>query len=334
MTRTLGLLGGLIALFGLHSPARADSYYVIVFGAQSKPQRPKYSHSWAAFVRVPGEACDGPPPPDAGPPEVVSISWLPRRGVDLQVNALFAEEGFNFDQPATFQIVLEQCEYVSAWGPYQIKPELFRRAVCQAQRLQRGEVQYKTLDYRYNTRYVCNCIHALTYFNDQRRLRIGRLNFGEVASYYITDSYEDWICNKCRVHSWVADLLGLGQYPIRWRMLQEGRPWPRKERLIEHSGASTVAAATVDAPECSLPMSGSGCGVDQPSACGARGRGLACAEPDQSHPGDHFGSGPSRRLRVGCPPSFADHLSPPVAKLLFLNYNDRMSESVTGQSLP
>ena len=103
---------------------------------------------------------------------------------------------------------------------------MFDRARCQAQRLACGEVQYKTIDYRYNTRHVCNCIHALTHFNDRQRLRIGRTNFGHVASYYITDSYEDWICNTSQVHCWVADLLGLGQYPIKWRTLEQGRPRP------------------------------------------------------------------------------------------------------------
>src|SRR3954465_15055539 len=32
--------------------ARADTYYVVVFGAQSDPPRAKYSHSWATFVRL------------------------------------------------------------------------------------------------------------------------------------------------------------------------------------------------------------------------------------------------------------------------------------------
>lgn len=226
MTRTLRPLGALLALLVAAGAARADSYYVIVFGAESKPKRPKFSHSWAAFVRVPGCVPCGPPAPDAGPPEVIVISWLPRRGYDLKVNALFPEEGANFDNSATMKIALDQCEYVTAWGPYQIKPELFRRAACQARRLESGEVEYKTLDYRYNTRYVSNCIHALTYFNDERRLRIGRTNFGHVASYYVTDSYESWFCDPCRVHCWVADLIGLGEYPIRWRTLEQGRPRP------------------------------------------------------------------------------------------------------------
>ena len=59
---------------------------------------------------------------------------------------------------------------------------------------------------------------------ENKRLRIGRTNFGDVASYYITDSYRDWIIDPCQVHCWVADLLGLGQYLIRWRTLEQGRP--------------------------------------------------------------------------------------------------------------
>src|SRR4051812_28584681 len=57
---------GLLAVLG---SARADTYYVVVFGAESKPQRPKYSHSWATFVHVPGGCPCGPPVPDAGPAE-------------------------------------------------------------------------------------------------------------------------------------------------------------------------------------------------------------------------------------------------------------------------
>jgi hypothetical protein len=224
MTRTLRPLGALVALLVALSPARADTHYVIVFGAESKPKRPKFSHCWAVFVRLPGCAPCGPPAPDAGPPEVVTISWLPC-GVEIYPNRLFPEEGANFDLPSTFSIVLSQCQHVAAWGPYAITPELFGRATEHAARLGSGEVQYKMIDFRYNTMRVSNCIHALTVFNtENRRLRIGRTNFGHVAGYYITDSYAAWILDRCQVHGWVADLLGLGQYPIRWRTLAEGPP--------------------------------------------------------------------------------------------------------------
>jgi hypothetical protein len=224
MTRTPRLLGALITLFITLGTARADTFFVVVFGAESRPPRPKYSHSWAAFVRLPGcEAC-GPPAPSAGPPEVFTISWLPR-AVEIHPNRPFPEDGFNFDLHTSFQIVLSQCERVMAWGPYQITPELFCRARQHAALLEGGEIRYKTIDVRYSPRRVSNCIHALTVFNtENKRLRIGRTNFGDTASYYITDSYRDWIIDPCQVHCWVADLLGLGQYPIRWRTLEQGRP--------------------------------------------------------------------------------------------------------------
>src|SRR5207302_558731 len=74
MTRTIRFWGATLALLAAAASARADSYYVVVFGAESKPQRPKYSHSWAVFVRVPG--CGQPA---AGTPvEAFVISWMPR----------------------------------------------------------------------------------------------------------------------------------------------------------------------------------------------------------------------------------------------------------------
>jgi hypothetical protein len=225
MLRTVRLAGALAVLLAAVGAARADSYFVVVFGAQSRPPRPKYSHSWAVFLRLPGGcAPGGPPAADAGPPEVVVISWLPCV-VELHPNRPLPEEGRNFDLHTTFRVALEQCEYVMAWGPYEITERLFCRAKRHAARLESGAVKYKTIDFGFNTLRVSNCIHALTVFNrENARLRIGRTNFGHVASYYIADSYAAWIVNTCQEHCWVADLLGLGQYPIQWRRLEEGRP--------------------------------------------------------------------------------------------------------------
>src|SRR3954471_17905872 len=111
MTRPLRYWVAALGLLAMVGSARADTFYVVVFGAESKPPRPKYSHSWAVFVRIPGAAPCGPPIPDAGPPEWFTISWLPCK-VELTVNTPFAEPGRNFDLPTTFDIVLSQCEYV------------------------------------------------------------------------------------------------------------------------------------------------------------------------------------------------------------------------------
>ncbi|HEY1376638.1 MAG TPA: hypothetical protein VGF55_07580 [Gemmataceae bacterium] len=224
MLRTARYWAAAIALFAALGTARADTYYVIVFGAESKPPRPKYSHSWAVFVHFPGCGPCGPPAPDAGPPEWFTISWLPCK-VEMTVNTPCAEPGRNFDLPTTFDIALSQWEHVTAFGPYQIEPELYCRALKQKQRLESGEVRYKTIDWFRDPHRVSNCIHALTSFNpENRRVRIGRTNFGDTASYWITVSYTDWIICTKRVHCWVADVLGLGQYPIQWKTLEEGPP--------------------------------------------------------------------------------------------------------------
>ena len=60
-------------------------------------------------------------------------------------------------------------------------------------------------------------------------MRVGRTNFGEVASYFVTESYLRHIICPSQIHCWIADVLGLGQYPIKWRTLDEGRPHPRFE---------------------------------------------------------------------------------------------------------
>ncbi len=224
MARSAHCWAAAVALLAALGTARADTYYVIVFGAESKPPRPKYSHSWAVFVRFPGCAPCGPPALDAGPPEWFTISWLPCK-VELTPNVPFSEPGRNFDLPTTFNIASSHCEEVTGFGPYQIDGQLYCRAWKHKQKLESGEVRYKTIDFTYNPNRVSNCIHALTVFNtENRRLRIGRTNFGDTASYYVTDSYYDWMICPKRVHCWVADVLGLGQYPIKWQRLEDGPP--------------------------------------------------------------------------------------------------------------
>ena len=143
---------------------------------------------------------------------------------------MLPEPGINLDLPTSFDVVLSQCEEVSAWGPLQIQKELYCLARRHAQRLASGDVRYKTIDFAHNPLRVSNCIHALTVFNYERlRPRIGRTNFGEVASYYVADNYRDWLICPRQTHCWIADLLGLGQYPIKWRRLEDGRPRPRRE---------------------------------------------------------------------------------------------------------
>jgi hypothetical protein len=228
MVRTTRHWGVSLIVLAALGTARADSYYMVVFGAQSMPQLPRYSHSWATFVRIPGDCGCGPPVQPA-PVEWFTISWLPTK-VELTPNNPFSEPGRNFGLAETFDAVLSHCERVMAFGPYQIDGWLYCRALEQKNHLESGEERYKTIDWFRNPHRTSNCIHALTSFDpEHKRVRIGRLNLGQVASYYVTDTYRPHIVCPHKIHCWIADLLGLGQYPIKWWTLDEGRPNPRRD---------------------------------------------------------------------------------------------------------
>lgn len=208
--RSIAILALSFVMFA--QAARGDEHYVVVFGAQSDPKRPKYSHSWATFVRC-GQ--DGP--------EIVTISWMPCK-LEITPNRPTAEPGVNLDLHRSFEVTLANCEEVMAWGPYRIDCDLFQRAKRHACRLNNGEIRYKTIDMVRNPMRVSNCIHALTVFTENRRVRIGRTNFGDVASYWVMYAYREWLCCPREPQCWLIEMLELCQYPIQWRTLDQGVP--------------------------------------------------------------------------------------------------------------
>jgi hypothetical protein len=198
------------------APLKAqDRYYAIVFGAETKPKQPKYSHTWAVFVRA-----------DCNDTIIEShvISWLPCVVV-LHPNRPLPEPGRNFDLHTTFQAALEQCENVGQWGPFPICPELYEKALWQIDRLNSGEVQYKTVDFWFNVGRVCNCIHACLYVVDERReLRVPEFNFGKPAAYGVAQVYwkkygDCW--GPCPPPRVLESQLGLTAYRIRRYALDE-----------------------------------------------------------------------------------------------------------------
>jgi hypothetical protein len=194
--------------------AAQDRYYAIVFGAETKPKQPKFSHSWAVFVRTDG--C-------GHLREAHTISWLPCE-VELHPNRLLPEPGRNFDLHTSMKIALESCEHVGQWGPFPICPELYEKALWQIDRLNSGDVQYKTVDFWFPVGRVSNCIHACLYPVDERReLRVPEYNYGKAASYGIAQVYvkKYGACGPCPPPCALEALLGLTGYPIRRYALDE-----------------------------------------------------------------------------------------------------------------
>lgn len=206
----------LLALGGAPPVGAAEWYFMAVFGSQRpEANRPRYTHSFAAFVRITGEPCPGSPHRT----DAFTISWLPEDG-EVRVVRVLPERGKNFDLHTTLRLMLAEGERVSLWGPYQIQKCLYDRAFAQWRHLESGEVRYKAVDTAYPTARVSNCIHAVSDIaQDAPRLRVLSPGWGEPASFLITHAMLPWIIEPGRTYPGVADELGLGAYPLVHRGL-------------------------------------------------------------------------------------------------------------------
>jgi hypothetical protein len=201
------------AAAGMTAPP-GERYYILVFGSQSTPRRPKYTHSWATAVRVTG--ADGPGEPAI---EEHTISWMPAT-LDIRPLARVPETGVNLGLRLTVEEMLKHDERVSVWGPYEIGPGLFHRFLVQKQFLESGRVGYQCIDSWGEAARLgsgCDCIHAITDMDpefDRREYPLSR--FGAAASRHLVRQLHERpiIIGPGRDHGWLLGALGLGEYPL------------------------------------------------------------------------------------------------------------------------
>jgi hypothetical protein len=205
--RGLILAVGLTLAVALLGPAAADAgerFYAIVFGAEQRPNRPAYTHSWATVVRV----------TDCGELEVHTISWLACRGV-VEVRARSPEPGRNYSLEETIAWALANRMEIAAWGPFEVEPELFRRVLWQEERLLHK--RYKANDIGYPAAEVSNCIHSVAELSPTAaRLWLFEPGWGVPASRILTLRLSRYFIHPERCHAWVAERIGLCQYPIHF----------------------------------------------------------------------------------------------------------------------
>jgi len=146
-------------------PAAPQKAYVILFSYSGEEYKPKFSHTFAAFVRTTGE------PGRLNVVEHCTISWLPRSGIISLARP--AEPGVNLSLQDTLDLAERQGSAISYLGPFEIREELYRKAVAQAERLERGELRYKAFDH-YTRSTAKNCIHAVSDICEEH----GRLGTG------------------------------------------------------------------------------------------------------------------------------------------------------------
>jgi hypothetical protein len=188
-------------------------YFVMIFGSESVPKRPRYSHTWATIVKAMPDAAS----PGSYQLESQTISWMPRT-LNIRPLALRGECGVNLSLEATLHDCFAKCECVAMWGPYEFDPEMapevYGRVCAQVARLNSGCVLYKCVDPDTGPRstYLSNCIHAVTdldrhlarpFYNEFQ-------NFGFDASrnlvQVLTSRHR---FNVGETHSWIADAMGV-----------------------------------------------------------------------------------------------------------------------------
>jgi hypothetical protein len=203
----------IVLLLLLAGAVRADDrYYLLVFGAQRMPPEPNYSHSFALFIHAGDNG--------AAALEGHYISWLPRT-LKLNAAALHPEPGGNLPIFPTLHWALANSMRVSLWGPYEIKRELYDKAVAQQALLESGKIKYKLIDACQFPDEVLNCIHAISGVAGGLRFRTTIFSWGETASYQLTRHFQPWIIKKDVTHDWLIPVLGLYQFPIVYRNLED-----------------------------------------------------------------------------------------------------------------
>lgn len=179
-----------------------DAYYLIVFANQRETNLPRYSHTFATFLKVTTS--------DQGNPPVVepqTISWLPE---SMQVQArLLPERGKNLSLPASLKLAKELDARVTAWGPFRIKKELHDSALRRIRQLESGAVAYKMVDVATRPAAASNCIHAVSDLDVTPELLATGTARGESASALVIQHFRPWLIRPEVTHNWLLDELGL-----------------------------------------------------------------------------------------------------------------------------
>lgn len=190
-----------------------ERYYLLIFGSQSKPLRPKYTHSWATAVRVADQGAGQPPVVEAS-----TISWMPAT-LDIHPLRFRVEPGVDLDLCATIRMARDNDERISMWGPYEIRPGLYRKLRIQKDFMDSGRIGYQCIDTVGEARRGCgcDCIHAITDCDSQfDRQEYPLSRFGDRASENMVRQVMErgGVVDRCRTHDWLLGPLGIANCPI------------------------------------------------------------------------------------------------------------------------
>jgi hypothetical protein len=187
------------------SPVVVTSYYMVVFASEPDSSRAQESHTFASFVKASRKADEDK---EERLEAVHTISWMPGN-LRVAIVRRRPEQGINLDLPATLRWAESVGARVYAWGPYQIKEELYERARRQEAILNSGAVLYKAVDEKFRPGPASNCIHAVSDIDmDNGVVHVGR-EWGEPASRAVIEHLRRWIIDPDRTHLHIARKIGV-----------------------------------------------------------------------------------------------------------------------------
>jgi hypothetical protein len=209
-----------------------ERYFLLIFGSQSRPKVPRYTHTWATLVTV--RAGGGP---DGATLQEDTISWMPR-SLEIRTFSLHVEPGINLTMQESIDEMLRNNERVAVWGPYEVRAGTAYRFQVQRAFIESGRVGYQCIDNigeAARTGGGCNCAHAISDMDplfDRNQYPLAY--FGDSASLNLVRQFQTRpviICPDAD-HGWLLSALGLANQPIE-RRTYRGRSVPSTPENVE-----------------------------------------------------------------------------------------------------
>ena len=136
MSRFLLIIASLVLMAGSGLAHAETTYYMVMFGAQTQFNAPRTSHTFATFVKA----------EDGLVVDEQTISWLPAEGyfgIDYSMPPLRIVPGRNYTLDET--IARSPGRSVQFWGPSEITPRLYAKAMERVRYLNGGGTSYKMM---------------------------------------------------------------------------------------------------------------------------------------------------------------------------------------------
>lgn len=208
----LSILAVSFVLLAANTAQAGVRCYMLIFGAQTHPKIPRFTHTFCTIVQVadPLPGCT-----DLGI-EVHTISWLPQT-LKVRPYRLRAEPGRNLTLEETLHWTARNNMQVSLWGPYAIDGYFYGRVLNEYVRFESGEYRYRAIDPPRRSDIAADCIHAVTdidRIDSQRTFSV--LGSGDA----VTRKFVRILDQHGRLMippedtSWLEAALGLDRYPI------------------------------------------------------------------------------------------------------------------------